>query len=143
MTTTRDHHDSGALILAAGGIIERQTVDGPLVALVYRELYGGHWSLPKGKQDPGESLQETALREVWEETGCRGRFIGFAGVTHYWHGSLPKVVFYWHLALVEATDFKASDEVARLAWLSPAEAVACMAYDDEKKLLKKIYRLKG
>ena len=137
-----EEKDPGALILAAGGIVEKQTADGPLIALVYRELYGGDWSLPKGKQDLGETLQQTALREVLEETGCPARFIGFAGINHYYHGALPKAVFYWHMALEAPGDFTPSTEVAQMAWLTPKEALARMAYADEQRLVKKIYNLK-
>lgn len=34
------------------------------------------WTYAKGRPDKGESPEQTALREVWEETGCRGRIIG-------------------------------------------------------------------
>jgi 8-oxo-dGTP pyrophosphatase MutT (NUDIX family) len=36
------------------------------VLLIFRR---GVWDLPKGKQDPGETLAQTAVREVCEETG--------------------------------------------------------------------------
>jgi 8-oxo-dGTP diphosphatase len=51
-------------IQAAGGVLMR---DG-LLAVVHRPRYDD-WSLPKGKLDRGESFEDAALREVWEETG--------------------------------------------------------------------------
>ncbi len=135
--------DPGALILAAGGIIEKESATGTLVALVFREGHNNQWSLPKGKQDPGETLLETALREVAEETGCRVRLLGFGGVTHYYHGRLPKVVLYWRMALVDETPFTPSAEVQAVAWLPPAEAAERVAHEDERQLLGKIYKLKA
>jgi 8-oxo-dGTP pyrophosphatase MutT (NUDIX family) len=36
----------------------------------------GRWIFPKGFIDPGETAEETALKEAWEEAGLRGRIIG-------------------------------------------------------------------
>ena len=80
------------LITAAGGIVEKRTPDGIKIALVYRELYGSEWALPKGKQEKGESLEQTALREVEEETGCAARIIEYGGCIRYYHGKSPKKV---------------------------------------------------
>ena len=41
------------------------------------------WSLPKGKLDPGETFEEAALREVWEETGLRARLVRELPAVHY------------------------------------------------------------
>jgi 8-oxo-dGTP diphosphatase len=62
------------VIRAAGGVVVR---DGR-VLLVHRDRYDD-WSLPKGKLEPGETWEDAALREVWEETGVRctlGPFLG-------------------------------------------------------------------
>ena len=41
--------------------------------LLVRQSYGpGYWSLPVGVVECGESIEETARREVWEETGLAG-----------------------------------------------------------------------
>lgn len=130
--------EEGGLILAAGGILEKSEGRETLIAVVYRQRYDD-WSLPKGKQDPGETLQETALREVWEETGISVRFTGFAGCVHYHHGTLPKVVLYWKMTPTGQTEFKPNKEVQRLLWLSPEEALAKVSYDDEKGLLRRNY----
>ena len=50
------------LITAAGGIVTNPSGD---ILCIYRK---GHWDLPKGKVDPGESIQAAAIREVEEET---------------------------------------------------------------------------
>src|SRR6266567_5560235 len=44
----------------------------------------GVWALPKGRIDPGESGEATALREVAEETGAHGRSLGKLGDVRYW-----------------------------------------------------------
>lgn len=63
---------------AGGGLVYND--HGEILA-IYRR---GHWDLPKGKQDPGESIEATALREVEEETGCQNlRLGGFVGDTYH------------------------------------------------------------
>ena len=62
---------SNATIRAAGGVVLRCTPGGDWqVLLIHRPRYDD-WSLPKGKADAGESDEQTALREVEEETGLR------------------------------------------------------------------------
>ena len=138
-TYDRTGPEPAALILAAGGIVERQTEGEREICLVYRDRYGGEWSLPKGKQDPGETLQETARREVHEETGCPVDFTGFGGCTHYYHGRSPKVVLYWRMILAGPCAFAPSAEVLRIAWFSPPEALARLAHEDERELIRKLF----
>lgn len=59
---------------SAGGVVVR-LVAGEWHALVIKDPYG-KWSLPKGHIEGGESLRETAAREVEEETGIRPELVG-------------------------------------------------------------------
>ena len=87
---------SHATVRAAGGIVLRRAPDGDWqVLLVHRPRYDD-WSLPKGKADAGESDEETALREVEEETGLRCTLGAPAGRTRYRDSKgRDKVVHYW------------------------------------------------
>ncbi len=59
---------------SAGGVVVR-LLAGDWHALVIKDPYG-NWSLPKGHIEGGESLRETAAREVEEETGIRPELVG-------------------------------------------------------------------
>src|SRR6185369_9397980 len=58
--------------ISAGGVIYRRTQTGIEVCLIATKG-GTRWQLPKGKRENGETLEETAAREVLEETGLSGR----------------------------------------------------------------------
>ena len=48
----------------------------------YKNKYEG-WVLPKGTVEPGETFEQTALREVYEETGAKAKIVQFIGTSHY------------------------------------------------------------
>lgn len=126
--------DSPRVIEAAGGIVWRRPGARAEVAVIHRPRHQD-WSLPKGKRDPGESWQETALREVWEEIGCRVEIVRFASGTIYTVKGRPKVVLFWHMVVTEELPFTPNDEVDRLEWLTPDEAIARLDYATERRLL--------
>ena len=119
-------------ILAAGGVLWRPAGDSFEILLIHRPRYDD-WTLPKGKVDEGDAdLAATAQREVWEETGLRGRMGADLGEIRYTVKGRPKVVHYWAMELdgdAASTDsFEANSEVDRLAWLPPDEARARLVY---------------
>ena len=130
-------------VRAAGGIVHRRGPRGePEVLLVHRPRYDD-WSLPKGKGDPGERDEETALREVEEETGLRCELGTPAGQTRYRDSKgRDKLVLYWLMAPPANGDgagsFVPNDEVDELRWYTIPEATERLTYAHDRKLLQKV-----
>jgi 8-oxo-dGTP pyrophosphatase MutT (NUDIX family) len=105
----------------------------------------GVWALPKGLIDVGEGAQETALREVAEETGLEGRTVAKLGDVRYvytWDGErIFKVVSFF---LVRYSRGRIDDvppahrhEVAEARWLPLEEAPRLLAYKGEREMAEK------
>jgi 8-oxo-dGTP diphosphatase len=131
------HDDS--VILAAGGIISRETPNGHEVMVIHRKRYGD-WTIPKGKLKRGESFAQAAIREVREETGCLVRLGEFLGTVSYEVKGVPKVVLYWRMSVVEEGALGDQDEVAEAVWLPIAEAMGRLTYERDRELLSRIAR---
>jgi 8-oxo-dGTP pyrophosphatase MutT (NUDIX family) len=123
------------LVQAAGGMIVRRAPDGLVqVALVHRPLRGD-WSFPKGKREPGESLEECAIREVAEETGFTCVLGPFVGHTEYRdRRDRTKVVAYWVME-TRFGRFAPGNEVDELRWVDLAGAGQLLTYPRDRELL--------
>ncbi|TQL47025.1 8-oxo-dGTP diphosphatase [Homoserinimonas aerilata] len=128
-------------VLAAGALCWR-VVDGRIVILLVHRERHGDVSLPKGKVDPGESLPQTAAREIEEETGLRVALGAPLGTTEY---TLPngreKIVHYWTAEVDDdahtASSFTPNDEVQKLEWLSLKKARAALTYPHDREVLER------
>ena len=127
-------------IIAAGGIVIDQGTGTPRVLLVHRPGYDD-WSFPKGKLDPGETVEEAALREVKEETGLECRIIRKLATMRYAYrtrneGPLrPKAVHYFLMEHVRGDIQVPGDEVDRAEWFGLDEAARKLSYGQDRKLL--------
>ena len=122
-------------IYAAGGIVWRIIKGIPHVCIIFRERYGGDWSLPKGKVEPGESVEECAIREVKEELGDEYKLVHFAGEISYPVNDQKKIVKFWHTIPKGTTPFIPNEEVKKVEWLEKNDAIKRISYEEERKLL--------
>jgi len=102
----------------------------------------GTWVLPKGLVDPGESTRETALREVFEETGLATELVeklGDVRYTYTWEGErVFKIVSFFlmrptggRIGLIKA---EMTVEVAEARWLPLEEAESLLTYGGERRM---------
>ena len=124
--------------VSAGGLLESGDGAELVIALIHRSRYSD-WSLPKGHPEAGETLEMAALREVDEETGCTGEIIELVRPIAYLANGQPKIVVFFRMRLVKRGEFKPSEEVSRVEWLSPADALARLTYADERGLVASVY----
>ena len=121
---------------AAGGVVVRDLDGAREVLLVHRPRYDD-WTLPKGKLDRGESFEDAALREVWEETGLRCTLGPELASTEYRDNKdRPKAVRYWLMELAgESADFEPNDEVDEVRWVALERAADELTYDRDRRVL--------
>lgn len=96
----------------------------------------GHISFPKGHVELGETEQETAIREVKEETNIDVKIISDTKfIESYWVSEeIYKDVIYF-LAIPTSFDMKNQEsEVSEVLWVDESEILDVLAYDDTKKL---------
>ena len=136
-----DETSAGGLVLdrlgpdASGALIGRLDRRGRLL-----------WSLPKGHLEAGETEQDTAVREVAEETGIHGRVIGKLGSIDFWFVAegrrVHKTVHHFLLLAVDPVHgLELSDEdveVSEVAWGPLGEVASRLAYADERRLLDRV-----
>ncbi len=132
---------------SAGGLVLDLSGPVPMGALIGRTNRRGRllWSLPKGHQEAGETLEQAAIREVEEETGISGVIIGTLGTIDFWFvvegRRIHKTV---HHYLMRATGGELSDadiEVTEVAWVPLPQIQDQLAYSDERNLLDEATRL--
>jgi len=134
-------------VYAAGGVVWR-LVDGKLHVLVVHRTAYADLTLPKGKVEPGESLAETAAREIFEETGIRVALGVPVGVSKY---RLPskrqKIVHYWSAEAsddaIRASTFVPNKEIAAVEWLTPRKALARLSYPVDIEILENFLTFVG
>ena len=125
-----------SIVRLAGGIVWRDSAEGPLLALIHRPRQAD-WSLPKGRLEAGEGWEEAALREVEEETACETTLRSFAGATIDVQRRSPRLALYWNMNLERERPFAPGTEVDELIWLAPAEAIERLDHESERRLLRR------
>ena len=129
-------------VVSAGGVVYRR-VDGRIEAVLCGRSNPVRWSLAKGTPDEGETLEETALREVREETGLEVTLDSNLGSIEYWFADRDSEVRYHktvHFYLMKAiggdTD-RHDPEFDVVRWFPFEEALRVAAYPNEAQVLRR------
>lgn len=141
---------SERITTAAGGLVWRKR-SGPSrteprieVLVIHRPSYDD-WTFPKGKTDPGETLQVTAVREIGEETGLRVRLGHPLQDISYPIGGGTKLVAYWCARAIgadEADPFVPNKEVDEIRWVGMRDAATLLTYSHDRELLETFRELR-
>jgi 8-oxo-dGTP pyrophosphatase MutT (NUDIX family) len=130
--------------VSAGAIILRE-IDGELkVALAQHQRVGKNWVLPKGHVEPGETIEQAALREIYEEAGLNNvQLIKLLGSilreSIKGNGDVVQKTIHYYLAYsptngqVEAPTDASFIEVG---WFAPQQAVELLPYEAERIFFK-------
>jgi 8-oxo-dGTP pyrophosphatase MutT (NUDIX family) len=126
---------------SAGGIVVRHESGVPwlVVGSRRRERDGRTWTLPKGTPNPGESREETAIREVEEETGLKVRITGTLDSIEYTFVQsgtrIHKTVHYFLMDPIGG-DLAAHDhEFDEVRWIPFDAAPTILTFETERALV--------
>jgi len=126
---------------SAGGVVLRQVALGRELVLGRRrrERDGVTWSLPKGTPNGGETIEQTALREVEEETGLQVRILAPIGpIEYYFVQSGTRIHKTVHYYLMEAVggDLRLHDhEFDEVRWVRTDDATTLMTFPTEREVV--------
>ena len=128
--------------VSAGGVVVRCTPDAHLEVVICRRAATGLLALPKGTPEPGETREQTAMREVQEETGLSVAIIGDLGTVHYTftaEGVLhDKRVYHFLMEPIGGSVDDHDTEFDSVEWLPLEPAtLARMTYDTDVEVLNR------
>lgn len=131
--------------ISAGGVVYKRESNHIYILLIedrYCKL-----TIPKGKQEPGESLAETALREIKEETGVDGQVVQPLDKVHYQYhsvkrGLIHKEVTYYLVECIGGQLAVQEEEINQAFWAELEEAYGLLqqkGYANNEIIIEKAY----
>ncbi len=126
----------------AGGVVFRIVNDRPQILMIQDRL--GRWTIPKGHVEPGESIEQTAVREVAEETGLHELGLGEKlDKLHFFYRKEGKLIFMTtYVFLIEARGNSSalvpedSEGIVDAQWFDHEEALKLIEYKDTERLFR-------
>ena len=131
----RDDHQGRALSVG-GVVLRRGTRD--LQTVICRR--GDTWFLPKGTPELWEHLEQTALREVHEETGLDVRMVAPLGQISYRFarpGPVEKVVLFYLMPAVGGDLSRHDGEYEEVRWAPVTEALRLLSFENYRDVLSR------
>jgi len=132
--------------ISAGGVVYKKEGGRYKVCLIAKKNKRV-WALPKGRLNPGENLEETAQREIAEETGLLTEVhekLDEISYYFYWKDEnvfYHKTVYFYLMPVIKENYCQRDTEVDAVIWLTLGEAYKKLTYLNEKEVLKKAQRI--
>ncbi len=132
--------------ISAGGVVYRM-VQGEIETVLCGRDDPIRWSLAKGTPDPGETMEETALREVKEETGLEVQIEEPIKSIDYWFADREsdvryhKTVHFYLMAPIGGDTDQHDPEFDVVQWFPSDEALKTLAYASEVDVLRRALEL--
>lgn len=121
----------------AGGVVFSR--DGErILYLIISSSNGKHWVFPKGHIEPGETPQQTVLRELKEETGVVGEIVAELPKQNFKVESKLIYVQYFLIRLLTSVE---SIENRSLKWVDEKTALQLLSFDNSRKVLTSAMRI--
>jgi bis(5'-nucleosidyl)-tetraphosphatase len=124
--------------VAAGGVVIRRGDGGAEVVIAGRD---GMWVLPKGTPDARERIEETATREVREETGLDVRIVRPLGSIEYWFAipaqRVHKTVHFFLMESVGGDTSRHDHEYEQVRWVPVDEARLMLSFETYREMLER------
>jgi len=121
---------------SCGALVVRQGDKEPEILLIKHR--GGHWAFPKGHVEAGETEEETARREVQEETGLRVKLdTGYREMVTF--SPAPKVlkdVVYFAATVIDGVETPQLSEVSRVEWVPFSAAESYITFENDRHLFR-------
>lgn len=122
------------------GAVVFRNVDGQREFLLVQSKKFSNWGFPKGHVEENESEEETALREVVEETGLKIKLLQNFRISVEYEvkkGVIKEVVFFIGEPLDEIVEIK-QDEIQDYKWLTYSDSLKLLSYENNKKVLNEV-----
>ena len=124
--------------VSAGGVVLRKE---GMVLLARRNE---DWQFPKGQVEKGERIEETAVREVREETGIEARIVKPLGRINYWYyregRRIYKTVHFFLMEAVRENMEQRDNEMDEVHWFNLEDAIRKISYRNERDILERAKR---
>lgn len=129
--------------VSSGGVIFRKNDKKDTEIILVSVKNGKVWSLPKGIVEKGEKTEQTAEREVREETGLSGRVLEKIGDISYWYYikeeniKCNKTVHFYLLEYISGSTIDHNWEVDSAEWFQVDKALNMLSYRGDLQIVQK------
>ena len=121
---------------SCGAVVFKKIKNDIYILLIKHNV--GHWSFPKGHVEENETEEETAIREIKEETNLDvilDNNFRFVNTYSRRENSIKDVVYFVGYPMNE--EFKPQEEISNIGWYKEVDAYNKITYDNDKEVLRK------